>query len=68
IASAAHLARYTQRRWPDAALRMAGVDALNRASQSSLQPLRDLRGLGLRVLHDVRPLRRLAMRAGMNMG
>ncbi|MEL6235253.1 MAG: FAD-dependent monooxygenase [Pseudomonadota bacterium] len=66
IASPARLARYTQRRWPDAALRLAGVDALNRASQSSLQPLRDLRGLGLRVLHDLRPLRRMAMRAGMN--
>ena len=59
------LSRYARRRWPETVLRVAGVDALNRAAQAELQPLRDLRRLGLKAIHDLAPLRHLAMRLGM---
>jgi 2-octaprenyl-6-methoxyphenol hydroxylase len=62
------LARYHRARWPDAALRTAGIDFLNRASLAPLQPLRDLRRIGLGILSGVRPVRRLAMRAGLGAG
>ncbi|MFV0475709.1 MAG: FAD-dependent monooxygenase, partial [Pikeienuella sp.] len=58
------LARY-QRRWPELAARVAGIDALNRASMVEAQPLRDLRRLGLGALIRARPARRLAMRLGL---
>ncbi len=59
------LARYHRARWPDAALRVAGVDLLNRAAQTDIRPLRDLRRAGLALLHRTGPLRRLAMRRGL---
>lgn len=62
------LARYHRARWPEMAARVAGVDALNRAAMTEAQPLRDLRRLGLRTLHGLRPLRRSAMRLGMGAG
>ena len=45
--------------------RVAGVDLLNRAAQAKEQPLRDLRRAGLKAIHDIRPLRQLAMRLGL---
>jgi 2-octaprenyl-6-methoxyphenol hydroxylase len=62
------LAAYQRRRWPETAARVAGIDALNRAAQAEMQPLRDLRRLGLRAIHEVAPLRRLAMRLGLGAG
>lgn len=59
------LARYNRKRWPDAAARIAGVDFLNRAAQTRLQPLRNARQVGLTLLHGLTPLRRLALRAGL---
>ncbi|MEM6743894.1 MAG: FAD-dependent monooxygenase [Pseudomonadota bacterium] len=59
------LARYHRARWPDMALRVTGVDALNRAAMATAQPVRDLRRLGLSALHRLRPARRAAMRLGM---
>jgi len=59
------LERYQLRRLPETAARVAGVDALNRFAQAAPQPIRDLRRLGLKAIHDLRPLRRLAMRLGM---
>ena len=56
---------YARRRQPNIALRVAGIDALNRASIAGPQPLRDLRAVGLRALHDIRPLRRALMRLGL---
>ncbi|MEO0362276.1 MAG: FAD-dependent monooxygenase, partial [Pseudomonadota bacterium] len=61
------LGRY-QRRWPELAARVAGVDALNRAARTDLQPLRDLRRLGLGAISRVTPVRRLAMRLGLGVG
>ncbi|RMF37450.1 MAG: UbiH/UbiF family hydroxylase, partial [Alphaproteobacteria bacterium] len=51
----------------EVALRMSGIDLLNRAAQAEAQPLRDLRRIGLGTLYRLPPLRRLAMRAGMNL-
>jgi len=59
------LAAYQRRRYPEMAARVAGVDLLNRAAQAEAQPLRDLRRAGLKAIHDVAPLRRLAMRWGL---
>ncbi|WP_340109193.1 FAD-dependent oxidoreductase [Pikeienuella sp. HZG-20] len=60
----AALRRY-QRRWPELAVRVAGIDALNRAAMTGAQPLRDLRRLGLGALIRARPARRAAMRFGL---
>lgn len=62
------LARYHRARWPDALLRVGGIDLLNRAAQAGAQPLRDLRGAGLALLHGLPPLRRAAMRLGLGTG
>ena len=62
------LAAYARRRWPDILTRAAGIDALNRAAQAEPQALRDLRRIGLKAIHDVPPLRRLAMRMGLGAG
>ncbi|MFQ5566419.1 MAG: FAD-dependent oxidoreductase [Paracoccaceae bacterium] len=59
------LAAYRRRRYPEIAARVAGIDLLNRAAQAEAQPLRDLRRAGLKAIHDVKPLRRLAMRWGL---
>jgi 2-octaprenyl-6-methoxyphenol hydroxylase len=58
------LAAY-QRGYPEMAARVAGIDLLNRAAQTEEQPLRDLRRAGLKAIHDIRPLRNLAMRWGL---
>lgn len=59
------LKAYERARLPDMAARVVGVDLLNRAARVQAQPLRDLRRLGLKAIHGVGPLRRLAMRAGL---
>lgn len=58
-------AAYQRRRLPDVAMRVLGVDVLNRAAMAEAQPLRDLRQAGLRLLHGAAPLRRMAMRLGL---
>ena len=59
------LARYEMRRWPETAARVAGIDTLNRFAQAEAQPVRDIRRLGLKAIHDIAPIRHLAMRLGM---
>lgn len=61
----APLARHQRRQFPETAARVAGIDLLNRAAQTDIQPLRDLRCLGLRAISGIAPLRRAAIRAGM---
>jgi 2-octaprenyl-6-methoxyphenol hydroxylase len=61
----AMLASYSRRRWLDVQTRVAGIDALNRASMAGAPALRDLRAAGLRTLFAARPLRRALMRAGL---
>ncbi|GGE18589.1 2-octaprenyl-6-methoxyphenyl hydroxylase [Primorskyibacter flagellatus] len=61
----AMLDSYTRRRHPEVRLRAAGIDALNRASQISAQPLRDLRAAGLSALYGAAPVRRMLMQMGL---
>ena len=58
------LARY-QRRWPELAARVSGVDVLNRAAMSEAQTIRDIRRMGLGVIARARPIRQTAMRLGL---
>ncbi len=59
------LERYQRERLPEMAARVLGIDLLNRFARAEAQPLRDLRRLGLKAIHDIRPVRRLAMRLGL---
>jgi 2-octaprenyl-6-methoxyphenol hydroxylase len=62
LGSRAMLAAYARRRHPQTLLRLAGIDVLNRISMAAPAALR---GPGLRILHDVAPLRRGLMRLGL---
>ena len=59
------LTQYHRVRYTDVLARVSGIAALNRISMTSLPALQHLRGFGIGLLHDVAPLRRLAMRAGL---
>lgn len=61
------LERYNRSRRPDAYARLLGIDALNRASQTGLRPLRDLRAVALGGLYGIAPVRRMMMRAGLGL-
>lgn len=63
----AMLDAYERARRADIRLRVAGVDVLNRASMAALPPLRDARALGVRILHDVAPVRRTLMKLGLGL-
>ncbi len=67
LGEASALARFERSRRPDAYARLLGIDALNRASQARLRPLRDLRAATLGGLYGVGPLRRMMMRAGLGL-
>lgn len=54
-----------QRRLPELAARVAGIDALNRAAMAGAQPIRDIRRAGLGLIARARPVRRTAMRMGL---
>ncbi|WBU55858.1 UbiH/UbiF family hydroxylase [Paracoccus sediminicola] len=62
------LDEYQRRRWPEARMRMSGIDLLNRTSMIAPRPLRDLRAAGLGALYGIAPVRRLMMRAGLGAG
>ena len=62
------LAAHARRRRPEALARLAGIDALNRASIAGLPLLPDLRAMGLAALHAAGPVRRGLMRAGLGAG
>lgn len=63
--AAAGLAKYARARHPEVKARVAGVDALNRASMADAQGLRDMRLRALNGLYSVAPVRRVLMRAGL---
>ncbi len=67
IGSRAMLDRYEAARHREVQVRMAGIDALNRASMQGDPAWRDLRRAGLRALHGVTPVRRTLMKAGVGM-
>jgi 2-octaprenyl-6-methoxyphenol hydroxylase len=68
LGGAAMLDAYARAREGDLRLRVTGIDMLNRVSMSGMPGLRELRAAGLRVLHDVVPLRRGLMRLGLGAG
>ncbi len=59
------LAAFQSERFGVIRTRVQGIDALNRASMAPHQAQRDLRALGLTLLHGVAPLRRSLMRLGL---
>lgn len=65
IAAPAVLEAYGRMRRTDIASRIWTVDLLNRSLLSSAAPVQALRGIGLHILKNVGPLRRLAMREGL---
>ena len=64
-AAPAVLEAYGRMRRTDIASRIWTVDLLNRSLLSSAAPVQALRGLGLHILKNVGPLRRLAIREGL---
>jgi 2-octaprenyl-6-methoxyphenol hydroxylase len=64
----AMLAAYGRARRPDVALRVAGIDLLNRTSMLVPRPLRDARRGGIAALHGLAPLRRSLMQLGLGAG
>ena len=65
LGDAEMLTRYHRQRWPDIRLRVSGIGALNRASMAGLPVLQSLRNLGMQAFHDLKPVRRTLMRAGL---
>ncbi len=65
IAAPAVLEAYGRMRRTDIASRIWTVDLLNRSLLSRAAPVQALRGIGLHILKNVGPLRRLAMREGL---
>ena len=61
----AMLAAYARARRDDIRRRACAIDLFNRVTRSGNPVLQELRLTGLKAVHDVPPLRRLAMRAGM---
>jgi 2-octaprenyl-6-methoxyphenol hydroxylase len=59
------LDRYHQQRISDIRVRVAGITALNRISQISAEPLRDIRARGLDALYGMKPVRTSLMRMGL---
>ena len=56
---------YNRHRHPEALLRVAGVDALNRVSMAGSPLVQALRINGLKALHGVTPIRRGLMKLGL---
>lgn len=65
IGAPAVLEAYGRMRRTDIASRIWTVDLLNRSLLSTAAPVQALRGIGLHILKNVGPLRRLAMREGL---
>jgi 2-octaprenyl-6-methoxyphenol hydroxylase len=59
------LRAYDRTRRPDVALRVTGIDMLNRTSMAAPRIIRDMRGAGIAALHGIAPLRRTLMQLGL---
>ncbi|PIV72695.1 MAG: 2-octaprenyl-6-methoxyphenyl hydroxylase [Rhodobacteraceae bacterium CG17_big_fil_post_rev_8_21_14_2_50_65_11] len=68
LGSRAMLAAYHKARHAEVRARVAGIDALNRASMVSTQALRDMRMRALQAFYSVKPVRTTLMRAGLGTG
>ena len=62
------LDRYARQRHPDIRLRVAGIDALNRASIAGSPLAQALRGRGIAALYGFGPVRRGLMQMGLGAG
>jgi len=65
LGSTVMLDQYHRARWCDIKARVTGIDLLNRSSMAENPMLRDLRRFGLKALHDITPLRKALMKAGL---
>ena len=65
LGDAKMLATYARRRTPEIAMRVRGIDALNRTSMAGAPALRDLRAKGLDALYSARPIRKALMELGL---
>lgn len=68
IGSSTVLSRYESRRHADIWTRLAGTDGLNRMVSNDISLLRTLRGMGLKTIDAIEPLRRFAMNEGVMPG
>ncbi|MDC0738087.1 UbiH/UbiF family hydroxylase [Cognatishimia sp. SS12] len=65
LGDAAMLAAYDRTRRGEVAMRVRGIDLLNRASMVETPVLRDLRAAGLNSLYSLPPVRRMLMQMGL---
>ncbi|MEM8536903.1 MAG: UbiH/UbiF family hydroxylase [Pseudomonadota bacterium] len=65
VGSPEMLAAYAKARHPDIRLRVAGIDALNRASIAASPSFHALRSKGIEALYGVAPVRRTLMQLGL---
>ncbi|MEM9427542.1 MAG: FAD-dependent monooxygenase [Pseudomonadota bacterium] len=65
LGTAPFLNAYAKARHKDVAARAKVIDGYNRLCRSDAGPAQALRSLGLKLVHDVAPVRRAIMRAGM---
>jgi 2-octaprenyl-6-methoxyphenol hydroxylase len=65
LGDARMLDSYHRARHNDIAVRVKGIDLLNRASMISAQPLRDARAAGLSALYALAPVRKMLMQMGL---
>ncbi len=65
LGDAKMLSAYHRARHADVALRVRGIDALNRVSQAGAGPLKDMRAVGLEAIYALAPVRRMLMQMGL---
>lgn len=65
LGDAKMLATYARCRTPEIAMRVRGIDALNRTSMAGAPALRDLRAKGLDALYSFTPVRKALMELGL---
>lgn len=65
LGSAEMLDSYARQRHPDIKLRVAGIDALNKASMLGNSMAQDLRARGIAALYGITPVRRTLMQLGL---
>ncbi|MCV6594125.1 MAG: FAD-dependent monooxygenase [Silicimonas sp.] len=65
LGTPAHLTAFSEKREREIAIRARTIDLYNRICRSDIVPVQTLRSLGLRIVHDIKPLRQSVMRAGL---
>lgn len=65
LGEAAMLDAYARRRATDIHVRARVIDLFNRVCKSDAPPVQALRLAGLKAVHDIRPVRRAVMQAGL---